>query len=410
MRQSLLVLLLAAAIGLAVLPSHASKKQHEAAARVAKPSPQQAGHAEARLIEAYQLLAAAQSLQALEKAEKLVGDFPNFQLAQLLYGDLLALRKQPVRTLGDVPGSLSPESAGNLLELRAESQARLKALLERPPPGAIPSEFVSLSARNKHAIAVDASRSRLYLFENRPQGLALVADYYLSLGKSGVEKALAGDLRTPLGVYFITSNLDPKLLSDFYGVGALPINYPNMLDTKRGKTGNGIWLHGTPPNQFSRPPRASDGCLVLTNPDLLRLIQTVEINTTPVVISQQLRWVSASQALSDAKPFQAALSAWTQARALGDMTALLSHYSQDFDSYGKTLAQWAEQLRAEQGKITGSGLELKDLSMVRWTDVNDTMIVTFGQVAGGSRSGPIKRQYWMRQGTQWKIFFEGVVK
>ena len=294
--------------------------------------------------------------------------------------------------------------------MRAESQARLKALLERPPPGAIPSEFVSLSARNKHAIAVDASRSRLYLFENRPQGLALVADYYLSLGKSGVEKALAGDLRTPLGVYFITSNLDPKLLSDFYGAGALPINYPNMLDTKRGKTGKGIWLHGTPPNQFSRPPRASDGCLVLTNPDLLRLIQTVEINTTPVVISQQLRWVSASQTLSDAKPFQAALSAWTQARALGDMTALLSHYSQDFDSYGKTLTQWAEQLRAEQDKITGSGLELKDLSLVRWTDVNDTMIVTFGQVAGGSRSGPIKRQYWMRQGTQWKIFFEGVVK
>ncbi|NDB01595.1 MAG: hypothetical protein EB007_10200, partial [Betaproteobacteria bacterium] len=190
-------MLLAAAIGLAALPSHASKKQHEAAARAAKPSPQQAGLAEARLIEVYQLLAAAQSLQALEKAEKLVRDFPNFQLAQLLYGDLLALRKQPVRTLGDVPGSLSPESAGNLLELRAESQARLKALLERPPPGAIPSEFVSLSARNKHAIAVDASRSRLYLFENRPQGLALVADYYLSLGKSGVEKALAGDLRTP---------------------------------------------------------------------------------------------------------------------------------------------------------------------------------------------------------------------
>jgi hypothetical protein len=48
--------------------------------------------------------------------------------------------------------------------------------------------------------------------------------------------------------------------------------------------------------------------------------------------------------------------------------------------------------------------------MVRWTDANDTMIVTFGQVAGGSRSGPTKRQYWMRQGTQWKIFFEGVVK
>jgi L,D-transpeptidase YnhG len=24
---------------------------------------------------------------------------------------------------------------------------------------------------------------------------------------------------------------------------------------KRGKTGSGIWLHGTPPGQFSRPPQ-----------------------------------------------------------------------------------------------------------------------------------------------------------
>jgi L,D-transpeptidase YnhG len=37
------------------------------------------------------------------------------------------------------------------------------------------------------------------------------------------------------------------------------------------------------------------------------------------------------------------------------------------------------------------------------------MVVTFGEVPLGSRTGPIKRQYWMRQGAQWKIFFEGVI-
>ena len=37
------------------------------------------------------------------------------------------------------------------------------------------------------------------------------------------------------------------------------------------------------------------------------------------------------------------------------------------------------------------------------------MVVTFGEVAQGTRSGPIKRQYWLRQGGQWKIFFEGVI-
>ena len=54
-------------------------------------------------------------------------------------------------------------------------------------------------------------------------------------------------------------------------------------------------------------------------------------------------------------------------------------------------------------------LELKDVSMLRWRDTEDTMVVTFGEVAAGQTRGVIKRQYWMRHGSQWKIFFEGVI-
>jgi L,D-transpeptidase YnhG len=177
-----------------------------------------------------------------------------------------------------------------LADLREESRIRLKALRERPPPGSIPSQFLALSPRTRHAIAVDTSKSRLYLFENSAEGLKLIANYYISIGKSGIEKSLEGDQRTPLVVYYITSNLDPKSLKDFYGSGALPINYPNPLDVSRGRTGGCIWLHGTPPGQFSRAPKASDGCVVLANPDLERIIRTVEVRTTPVVIAQQLHW------------------------------------------------------------------------------------------------------------------------
>lgn len=369
----------------------------------------EAGLAEARLIEVYQLAAQAQGREALTKAESLVQDYPHFQLAQLVYGDLLAARTRPIRILGDVPESMLKAAAPVLVELRDESQMRLKALRERPPPGAVPSQFLALSPRNKHAIAVDASRSRLYLFENRPTGLALVADYYISIGKSGLEKNAEGDLRTPLGVYFITSNLDPKSLKDFYGSGALPINYPNVLDSKRGKTGRGIWLHGTPPSQFSRAPQATDGCVVLANPDLDQVIRTVEILTTPVVISQQLNWVTPNSARSASKPFEEALTAWQSAKSSGNMDRLLSFYSPDFNSNGKTLTEWTPALRSELDKVRGHAIQLKDLSFLRWTDAADTMVVTFGEVADGTRSGPTKRQYWGRQGSQWKIFFEGVI-
>jgi murein L,D-transpeptidase YafK len=57
-------------------------------------------------------------------------------------------------------------------------------------------------------------------------------------------------------------------LTDFYGSGAFPINYPNEWDRIRGRNGYGIWLHGTPRDTYSRPPRASDGCIVLSNEDL----------------------------------------------------------------------------------------------------------------------------------------------
>ncbi|MDP1742540.1 L,D-transpeptidase family protein [Polaromonas sp.] len=387
----------------------ANYKRPSASPRGAKRAAVKDGEAEARLIEIYKLAGQSKAREALAKAERLVNDHPNFQLAQLVYGDLLAAQSRPLRTLGDVPEAEARGGASTLAELRQESLMRLKALRERPAAGTIPSQFLALSPRNKHAIAVDASRSRLYLFENTEAGLKLLADYYISVGKSGIEKNVEGDSRTPLGIYFVTSNLDPRSLKDFYGSGALPINYPNQLDLKRGKTGSGIWLHGTPPGQFARAPLASDGCVVLANPDLERIVRTVEVRSTPVVIAHSLKWVAPQTAKADSKSFEDALHSWQQARSSGDMVALTSLYSSDFTSYGKTLTDWTLVLRGEASKIRGRSVQLKDLSYLRWTDSADTMVVTFGEVPSGARTGPVRRQYWMRQGKQWKIFFEGVI-
>jgi murein L,D-transpeptidase YafK len=367
------------------------------------------GQAEARLIDVYQLIAKAESSSALNKVESLVADFPNFQLAQLVYGDLLAARVRPAKLLGDAPESRSKDSEAVLSQLREESQLRLKALSERPVTGAIPSEFLVLSSSNKHAIAIDASRSRLYLFKNESSGLTLVADFYISVGKSGLEKASEGDRRTPLGIYFITDNLNPNSLGNIYGSGALPINYPNVLDSKRGKTGKGIWLHGTPPEQFSRAPKASDGCVVLSNPDLLQIIRTVQVRTTPVVISKRLNWVSPTTVQLTKKPFETVLNEWRMAKSDGNIDKVLNFYSPDFSSSGKNLNKWTPLLRQNLKKTKGREVVLRDLSILHWSDSAETMVVTFGEVSAGRLTGPTKRQYWSRQSKQWKIFFEGVI-
>ena len=372
-------------------------------------STQRAGEPEARLIEIYRLIGQARGRDALARADALVNDHPDFQLAQLVYGDLLSAQARPVRALGDVPDTTAVAAAAVLADLREESRLRLKALRERPPSGSIPTQFLSLSPKTRHAIAVDTSKSRLYLFENSASGLKLIADYYISIGKSGTEKTSEGDQRTPLGVYYITSNLDPKSLKDFYGAGALPINYPNPLDVSRGKTGSGIWLHGTPPGQFARAPKASDGCVVLANPDLERIIRTVEVRTTPVVIAQQLHWAPPHSVRADSQAFEEALRGWRTAKTSGDLSRVLGYYSPDFRSFNKTLQEWTPTLRNEIAGAKGRDIDLKDLSFLRWTDSADVMVATFGEVVDGARTGLVKRQYWVRRGAQWKIFFEGVI-
>jgi murein L,D-transpeptidase YafK len=217
-------------------------------------------------------------------------------------------------------------------------------------------------------------------------------------------------MRTPLGVYHVTSQISPKKLQDFYGAGALPINYPNPYDLRHGKTGSGIWLHGTPSTQFARAPRASDGCLVLANPDLERIMRTVQARTTPVVIAPSLSWVSLqSPPALEVKLFTEALSAWREAKSRGDLQRLLSFYTTDLSVDGKGSVDWRPTLAADFDSARGREIELKDLSFLRWTDSADTMVVTFGEVARGAHTGPIRRQYWMRSGRQWKIFFEGVI-
>ncbi|MFM7331635.1 MAG: murein L,D-transpeptidase family protein [Brachymonas sp.] len=393
--------------GRAAATAERSKKAKKSAAT----SPQGL-QAEARLLQIYQQIGKGQSRTALAAAERLVADHPNFALAQLVYGDLLLAQTQGIRALGDVPEATVRSAPGVLTDLREESLLRIRALRERPAPGLIPANFVRLSARNRHAIAVDASRARLYLFENTPQGLKLVADYYASVGKLGIDKNIEGDLKTTLGIYYVTNTLDPNSLQDLYGAGALPINYPNPYDLRRGKTGSGIWLHGVPQAQFARAPKATDGCVAISNPDLQDVLRRIEIRTTPVVILPKLDWVNPAQSHADVAAFDRAFAAWRSAKQAGDLNATMALYANDFNSYGKTLADWRGIISAEIAKKRSS--ELKDVALLHWVESaqSATMVVTFSEVPSGAVSGPTKRQYWLRSpatSNQWKMFFEGII-
>ena len=399
---------MAIAMVVAILPLDASQAAISNASAATPGLSRADGQSEQRLLEVFGLMARGQNREALEKAGKLTADHPNFQLAQLVYGDLLAARMRPLQSVGDMPADMARAGTAALGDLREEAQQRLGSLKEKPPEGYVPSQFLKMAPQTRSAMAIDASRSRLYFFENTGSGLQLKADYYVSVGKAGISKSQEGDQRTPLGVYFVSSHLDRRTLTDFYGVGALTLNYPNVLDVRRGKSGSGIWLHGTPPTQFSRAPRATDGCLVLSNPDIRFLIDNISVRNTPVVVASQLVWKSPKQLEEPAAAFASSLESWRQAKVSGDLKRTLSYYTPDFSSYGKTLDQFTPLLKAEMKAMKGRNLELKNLSYFQWSDSAETMVVNFGEVTAGKRTGTPKRQYWVRSSKEWKIFFEGV--
>ena len=190
--------------------------------------------------------------------------------------------------------------------------------------------------------------------------------------------------------------------------GALPINYPNMLDARRGKTGSGIWLHGTPSSQYARPPLATDGCLVLANNDLNFLLKTVEPKTTPVLIAQELEWLKAEYVAASHHHFEQAFLAWRSAKARGELSRTLSFYTPDFTSFGKDLKQWKAVLQKDMSSKNNKRLAYDNVSLLRWADHEEVIMVTFDELVP---QGPsvTKRQYWIRQASHWKIFFEGII-
>jgi len=343
---------------------------------------------------------------ALQRVESLIAAHPNFRLAHLIRGDLLLARARPLQTFGNVAKTVPP---GQLDDLRAEALVRLRALRERPENGRLPRAVMQLHPSQKHALLVDSRRSRLYVFENAGGRPRYLADYYVSLGKRGVAKVREGDQKTPVGVYHVTANLPRSKLTDFYGAGAFPINYPNEWDRRLARTGYGIWLHGTPPDTYSRPPRASDGCIVLANPDLLSVGRYVQVGMTPVIIAQEIEWVDAGTLEAERSSLAAALDQWRRDWESRDTARYLAHYSPTFRAGQQGLAEWAAHKRAVNASKAWIRVGISEVSMLRYPEQGDFVVVSFRQAYHSSNLNNTmrKRQYWKKEDGRWRILYEG---
>ena len=342
--------------------------------------------------------------RALAEINKAVADRPNFRLAQLVKGDILMA--QAGRPVAFASAALP---AASLAPLQDEARARVQRYLDAPPADALPGAVLELAPSQPYAIVVDTSRSRLYVYANELGRPRYVTDFYISLGRFGVEKAREGDQKTPIGVYMVVA--DREKLPDFYGPRAFPLSYPNDWDRMQGRKGHGIWLHGTPPGTYSRPPWATDGCVVLANDDLARLSKYVDVSHTPVVIGASIRWRDRRAWEADRAAFLAAFDGWKKAWESRDTDRYLANYSGRFRSESGGFAAWKARKRHVNAGKAWVKVAVDDMSLFAYPGEKDMMMVTFRQDYRSSNLSKVtrKRQYWVREDGAWRILAESVV-
>jgi len=346
--------------------------------------------------------------RALSEVDEMLARNPNYRLGYLIKGDLLmASAGQPMAfaSKGAPPADALP--------LQDEARVRVMRYVDAPPTFELPATLLQLSPRHQHALVIDTSTNRLFVFANDLGRPRYVTDFYISLGKNGVEKQREGDMKTPFGVYTLMPMKD-KLkdkLPEIYGPGAYPLSYPNEWDKVNGRGGHGIWLHGTPSETYARPPWATDGCVVLTNEDLAKLSKYVDVTRTPVVIGPSVLWRAPSQWEAEREAFLSDFNGWKKDWESLDANRYLSHYSRDFRSARRDYAGWSEKKRQVSAGKTWIKVGIDDMSLFEYPGEHDLVMVSFEQDyrSNNLSKRTFKRQFWAREGGHWRIVHEAVV-
>lgn len=358
------------------------------------------------LIRALDEIRANQVDDALLTLEYLLKFNPEFRLAQMIYADLLMARTRPITDFGQ-PSFVPREQVEGM---RKEAVARWRYYSRQPADDKLPAELVQLSADQVYAVVVDLQASRLYLYANRAGEPELVESFYASIGKNGIGKDVEGDQKTPVGVYFVTGFIPSSELPDLYGSGAFPIDYPNPWDHRYGRTGYGIWLHGTPSNTYSRPPLDSDGCVILSNGDLDRLRPYLEAGETPVILAESVNWISRAELKERRVNYQALLDQWRLDWESRDADAYLRHYSQQFEGQGMDYHAWGDHKRRVNESKEYINVGVDGVSVFYYPGESDMLVISFEQDydSNNFRGRTAKRQYWRKEADgEWRIVYEG---
>ncbi len=249
-------------------------------------------------------------------------------------------------------------------------------------------------------LAIDKNAQTFFLFEQKSP-LRAAYTFPCATGRIRGDKFVEGDLKTPEGVYFVTSRLDGGIDHGLYGDLAFPLNFPNPVDRLKGKTGYGIWIHG---RGHAITPFETRGCVALNNP----IITSIDADITmrmPVLIAGDVQWSDAPPAVQrEAAEVTAATRAWAKAWQAKSDDFFSFHDPKKFAvAQGKPFSAFKNHKKRLFRKLPWIVVALEDIRALPGPDYWVTWFTQFYRSPSLISQG-VKRLYWQKDDAgEWKV-------
>lgn len=278
---------------------------------------------------------------------------------------------------------------------------------EPPKLEGVPKAFVNLGQSSTYAFVVEKLHHRLTVFKvTQDHSYEAVRVFRAITGKDPNDKVERGDLRTPEGIYFVTGQIDGKQLPPKYGRLAFTLDYPNIYDQRKRKSGYGIWIHATDDPQRLLKPFDTQGCVAMSNEDIVELAKYIVPFETPVVITKEMTTAPLAEVVAPRKPAMDMIDGWRKSWQESRFDDYMSYYSKDFRSLGRNKNQWRnyKNVLSEQRnkEITVTISEPKILAF------EDQLLVTFLQDYSSEQHADFGRKflYLQWEGDRYRIIAE----
>ncbi|MGC8976326.1 MAG: L,D-transpeptidase Cds6 family protein [Candidatus Ratteibacteria bacterium] len=295
---------------------------------------------------------------------------------------------------------IEKEKIANLIALKEEKKPEIKK--EKKPKISVKKEKIE-GLNPYEFIGVSKNEQKLYIVSFDGFGFNVIKEYRCSTGQEKGDKEKAGDKRTPEGAYLLISKIEPPNLPSKYGIAAFPLNYPNPIDKRLKKDGNGIWFHATP---IESPPYNSEGCIVVNDTDMKEIIKYIKVGKTFICIFKDNEFLK----FPYLKEINEIVKNWKKAWESRDISRYIDFYDEKFMTDGKDKNGWkVYKERVNKGKkYINVGISELQILPYGETKLGYLAIAFFNQnYKSDNFSSKIRKiLYLVKRNNNWKIICE----